>query len=109
MKNRRIWIACFVVAAPTSLVAGQTLAEISSDKRVTISGVVDRITSEDTFILKDHTGRIPVYLGPNRVAVEEGLPVTVHGLVDDDVPREIYADRMRIGDGPQLELDHRYD
>ena len=108
MKNRRIWIACFVVAAPTSLVAGQTIAEIRSDKRVTISGVVDRITSEDTFILKDHTGRIPVYLGPNRVPVKEGLAVMVHGLVDDDVPREIYAKRMGVADVPELMLDRRY-
>ncbi|MCV3271106.1 hypothetical protein [Roseobacter sinensis] len=103
-----VWITCIALAAPSSVVAGSTIESITAETRVTVSGVVERITDEDTFILKDHTGRIPVYIGPNAMPVTSGVAVTVHGVVDD-MPREIYADRIGTADGQSFELDRRYE
>ncbi|MGD1882288.1 MAG: hypothetical protein ACFB11_08205 [Paracoccaceae bacterium] len=107
--RQKTWIACLIIAAPSAVVAGSNIADLVSDQRATVSGVVDRVTDEDTFILKDHTGSIPVYLGPNRVPVTQGMNVTVHGIVDDDVPREIYANQINDDQGTTFGLDLRYE
>lgn len=108
MKNR-FWMTCLLVAAPGAVVAGQTIDALGADTWVTVSGVVHQITDEDTFLLKDHTGQIPVYIGPNPMPVQEGMPITVHGVVDDDLPREIYAKRIDGENGQSHILDHQYD
>lgn len=105
---RRVLI-CLILAAPTSVVAGQSIADLTPYTPVTVSGIVDRVTDEDTFILRDHTGRIPVYLGPNRVPVVAGTAVTVSGFLDDDWPREIYADGLTTGDGQSFTFERRSD
>lgn len=105
----KAWVACLIVAAPGTVSASDTIASLTAEDRVTISGVVDRVTDEDTFVLRDTTGSIPVYLGPNRVPVEVGMTVTVHGIVDDDVPREIYAESLIKPDGQTITFDHSYD
>lgn len=107
--KKTFWIAAIAIAAPTSLFAGQTIAEPGPQDRVTVSGIVDRIADEDTFILRDHTGQIPVYLGPNMVPVSVGTAVTVHGIFDDDAPQEIYADRMETDTGTSFRFDHTYE
>ena len=107
--KKTFMIAAIAIAAPTSLFAGQTIAELSDENRVTVSGVVERIADEDTFILKDHTGEIPVYLGPNVVPVAVGTAVTVHGIFDDDSPQEIYADRLDTENGDTFSFDHAYE
>lgn len=102
----KVWIACLIVASPVAAVSDETIATLPSGERVTISGVVDRVSNDDTFILRDETGSIPVYLGPNRVPVEVGMAVTVHGIVDDDVPREIYANRPTDTAGTRFDFEH---
>ncbi|WP_227267875.1 NirD/YgiW/YdeI family stress tolerance protein [Roseobacter weihaiensis] len=108
MKNG-LWITCLLLAAPSTVFAGQTISAVEADSWVTVSGIVHQITDEDTFVLKDHTGQIPVYIGPNRMPVQQGMPVTVHGVVDDDFPREIYAKRIDGENGQSHTLDHQYD
>lgn len=105
---RRI-VYSLILAAPTSVAAGQSIAELTPYTPVTVSGIVERITDEDTFILRDPTGTIPVYLGPNRVPVAAGTAVTVSGMLDDDWPREIYADGLTTDDGQSFSFEHRYE
>ena len=74
----------------------------------TIRGEVVRITDEDEFLLRDATGSVRVYVGPNSVPAKVGEQVTVRGLVDDDKdePKEIYAKTLTRADGSVVEFDH---
>ncbi len=74
----------------------------------TIRGEVARITDEDEFLLRDATGSVRVYVGPNSIPANVGEQVTVSGLVDDDKdePKEIYAKTLTRADGSVVEFDH---
>jgi uncharacterized protein YdeI (BOF family) len=91
------------VAAPM-----QTVSTLVRGQPVTIAGVVDRITDEDEFVLRDATGTVRVYVGPNFVPAPEGESVTVSGRVDDGLRLEIYATAILRADGTLVELSHRY-
>ena len=84
------------------------IADIARNMDVTLAGTVDRITDEDEFVLRDASGTVRVYVGPNRVPAAPGEAVTVIGHVDDDRPIEVYATRIVLADGTQVELPHRY-
>jgi uncharacterized protein YdeI (BOF family) len=77
---------------------------------ITVRGEVARITDEDEFILKDSSGSVRVYVGPDMVPAEVGENVTVSGFVDDDViePKEIYAKTLTRADGSIVTFDHKY-
>lgn len=102
-----------LLASLLALPALATTIPIGSLERgqsVTIAGTVERITDEDEFRLRDASGAVRVYLGPNRVPVNTGESVTVEGFVDDDPgPMEVYARSLTRADGTRVELDHRYD
>lgn len=84
------------------------IAEVQRNMSVTLSGTVERITDEDEFVLRDATGTIRVYVGPDRVPAGPGEPVTVIGHVDDDRPLEVYATELVRADGTRVALPHRY-
>ncbi|MBF9048164.1 NirD/YgiW/YdeI family stress tolerance protein [Rhodobacterales bacterium LSUCC0031] len=109
--------ASFAVAAPSLVAAAtskgemaqtQKIATVAPGQMVTLQGVVLRITDEDEFILSDASGQIPVYVGPNAVPAVTGEAITVTGRVDDDGPREIYAQAITRADGTLITLSHRY-
>ncbi|RDC72413.1 hypothetical protein DLJ49_10910 [Rhodovulum sp. 12E13] len=102
-------LAALVAGAPA--LAGPpatTIADVQRNMSVTLAGTVDRITDEDEFVLRDATGTIRVYVGPNRVPAGPGEAVTVIGHVDDDRPVEVYATEMVRADGTRVSLPHRY-
>ena len=77
--------ACLIglaIAAPSTVVAGQGIASLTKGSRATVSGVVHVVSDAKTFILKDHSGTIPVHIGSSPKPITEGMPVTVHGTVD---------------------------
>ena len=82
------------------------IAEIRRDMAVTLKGTVDRITDE--FVLRDHSGAVRVYVGPNPVPATPGEVITVIGHVDDDRPIEVYATEIVRADGARVALPHRY-
>lgn len=84
------------------------IAALVPGQEVTLRGVVLRITDEDEFILSDASGRVPVYVGPNRVPAKVGETITIKGRVDDDGPREIYARLIIRADGTEVALSQRY-
>ncbi len=110
MKMFLLAAALAVVAAP---VVAQSITPIANAQRstmVVLQGTVDRITDEDEFRLRDASGWIRVYVGPNWVPVEVGEQVTVQGFVDNDSgPREVYARNLTRADGTVIAFDHRYD
>lgn len=75
---------------------------------VTVQGSVDRILDTDEFRLKDKSGSIRVYVGPNWVPADVGEVVTVRGFVDDDIgPLELYARSLTRADGSVVNFDQR--
>ncbi|WP_298913991.1 NirD/YgiW/YdeI family stress tolerance protein [uncultured Algimonas sp.] len=103
------------VSEPHSVVktpSGETVTPIRSVQRgtsVVLQGTVDRILDEDEFRLRDDSGHIKVYVGPNLVPAQTGDRVTVRGLVDDDNRREVYAREMVLSDGSTVVFDRRYE
>ncbi len=57
---RKTLIACLLAALPSFALANPAIVDLQPETQVTITGTVDRITDEDTFVLKDDTGEIEV-------------------------------------------------
>ena len=96
------------LAIPGMALADLTIADLQPDTQVTISGIVDRLADEDTFILRDDSGEIEVYLGPNPVPVAVASHVTVSGVVDGDATAEIYATSLTTDSGEDFHFSHAY-
>jgi uncharacterized protein YdeI (BOF family) len=107
--TRNIFFASLFLALPTLAVAETTITALQPNTQVTISGTVDRITDEDTFVLRDASGEIEIYLGPNLVPVAVGNTVTVSGLVDDGPLPEIYARSLVTAEGETITFEYNYD
>ena len=76
---------------------------------VLIQGVVERITDEDEFRIRDDSGSVRVYIGwRNRMPVAQGDRITVFGIVDSDGPggtfREVYAYEVTTPTGRVVDL-----
>jgi uncharacterized protein YdeI (BOF family) len=84
------------------------IAEVLRKTSTTLAGTVERITDEDEFVLRDASGTIRVYVGPNRVPAGPDESVIVIGHVDDDRPLGVYATEMVRADGSRVALPHRY-
>lgn len=88
----------------------QTIDSLKAETIVTVAGTVESIRDEDEFILKDDTGSIKVYIGPNRMPVKQGDAVTVEGMFDNDIiKREIYAHAITDADGNVTKMEKRYE
>jgi uncharacterized protein YdeI (BOF family) len=109
MKN--ILITCAALLALSAPAFAQsfpatTIADAKRGTMVTLEGVVDRITDEDEFRLRDATGTIEVDLGPNWMPADEGERVTVQGFMDDDFgPKEVYARTLTRSDGTVITFE----
>ena len=76
------------------------IGDLLRGQPATVTGEVLRLTDEDTFVLRDATGSVAVYLGPDRVRVTPGEVLTIEGAMDDDPgPPELYARRLLRADG----------
>jgi uncharacterized protein YdeI (BOF family) len=97
-------------AAPVGAVTAEITAieDLQRDTPVTVRGTVDRITSSDEFYLRDETGAVRVYVGPNRIPAEVGENITIIGKVDEDRKLEVYAFEIIRADGSRVELPNRY-
>jgi uncharacterized protein YdeI (BOF family) len=109
--TRLALLAAFAVTVPGLAVASATVTAVEDLRRnsvVTVQGTVDRITDEDEFVLRDATGTVPIYIGPNLVPAPEGEAVTVTGVVDDGLRLEIYARELVRADGTRVTFSHSY-
>ena len=86
------------------------IGDLQYGTTATISGVVDRITDEDEFRLRDDSGSVLVTIGPGIVPFDTGEAITVSGIVDREFGRlEVYAPQATRADGTEVTFDHRYD
>lgn len=86
-----------------------TVDQLQPYEQAALKGTVERVTDDDTFVFRDSTGTIRVYIGPHRMPVSVGEVITVKGQLDDDLPREIYADQLVLPDGQVVEVGGPYE
>lgn len=97
----------FANTTPATTVA---IGDLQYGSSATIRGVVDQITDEDEFRLRDESGSVLVYIGPGIVPFDTGEEITVSGIVDREFGRlEVYARQATRADGSLVTFDHRYD
>ena len=86
------------------------ISDVQRGTMVMVAGTVDRMLDEDEFRLRDETGTLRVYVGPNWVPVDVGEAVTVFGYMDDALIRpELYAREITRADGTVVTLSQRYE
>lgn len=106
----RLVAALAFLALPLSAAHAQDIADLKRGMEATISGTVERITDEDEFRLRDATGAVRIYIGPNAMPVAVGDAISVTGLVDDGFGRmEVYAKSLTLADGSSVTFSHNYD
>ena len=99
----------FLVAGP-ALANTVAIGDLQYGTSATISGVVEQITDEDEFRLRDDSGSVLVYIGPGIVPFDTGEAITVSGIVDREFGRlEVYAREAVRADGSMLTFTHQYE
>jgi uncharacterized protein YdeI (BOF family) len=93
----------------TSGVEVTNIGDITRNTPVFISGVVERVSDEDEFVLQDATGSVRVWTGATFFTVSLGEEVSVRGFVDDGLLLEVYAQEITRSDGTVLTIDLRDD
>jgi uncharacterized protein YdeI (BOF family) len=101
-------LAALVAVTPALARDLTAIGDLQRNMPVAIQGTVDRFVDEDEFLLRDETGVVLVYVGPNRVPATLGERVTVIGVVDEDPRLEIYAQELVRADGTRVTLPHDY-
>jgi len=96
-------------AAPAPRVRTSRIDDLRPYEVVRIEGVVERITDEDEFRIRDDSGSVRVYIGwRNQMPVARGERVSVVGIVDSGGPgalfREVYAYKLTTAAGRTVEL-----
>lgn len=108
MKTALLFSAAMVAGPAMANTA--SIADLRYGQMVTITGVVQNITDEDEFRIKDASGAILVYIGPNIVPFDLGETVTVSGRVDREMGQlELYARDAMRGDGTKIRFEYNYD
>ncbi|MFN3170099.1 MAG: NirD/YgiW/YdeI family stress tolerance protein [Hyphomicrobiales bacterium] len=97
------------LAVPALAYQLTTVDQLEPYEPAALEGTVERVTDSDTFVFEDATGSIRVYIGPHRMPVGAGDAVTVKGRLDDDLPREVYADQLVLSDGQVIEVGGPYE
>ena len=107
---RAFLVATGLLLAGPAVANTVAIGDLQYGSTATISGVVDRITDEDEFRLRDDSGSVLVYIGPGIVPFDTGEAITVSGIVDRDLGRlEVYAREATRADGTKVTFDHRYE
>ena len=102
-------VMLFIFALQANADDVMSIEQVERGGMVSLSGQVERILDEDEFRLRDDTGSIRVYIGPNNMPVRQGDAVSVTGFVDDDLgPLELYAHSLTTADGETVEFSRRY-
>lgn len=99
-------MAAVLLSASAAFALPVPIAKAPRGQPVTLSGKVMRITDADAFRLKDETGVVTVYVGPNDLPVEVGETVTVSGALEEGFPPEFIALGLRRADGREVTFRH---
>lgn len=97
-------------ALATTAATTVAIDDLQYGTTATISGVVEQITDEDEFRLRDDSGSVLVYIGPGIVPFNTGETITLSGIVDRDFGRlEVYARDAVRADGSRVTFTHQYE
>lgn len=99
-------MAAVLLSASAAFATPTPITKAPRGQPVTLSGKVLRITDTDAFRLKDETGVVTVYVGPNSLPVEVGEEVTVLGALEEGFPPEFVARALRRADGREVAFRH---
>ena len=103
---RSVAMAAVLLSASAVFAAPVPITKAPRGQPVTVSGKVMRITDADAFRLKDDTGVVTVYVGPNALPVQAGEVVTVLGALDEGATPEFVARALRRADGSEVRFRH---
>jgi uncharacterized protein YdeI (BOF family) len=101
--------AVSVLATPGLAYELTTVDQLQPYEPAALNGTVERVTDDDTFVFRDATGTIRVYIGPRPMPVGAGDAVTARGRLDDDLPREVYAEQLVLSDGQVVQVGGPYE
>lgn len=99
-------MAAVLLSASAAFAAPIPIHKAPRGQPVTLSGKVTRITDSDAFRLKDETGMVTVYVGPNDMPVQVGEEVTVMGALEEGQSPEFVARALRREDGSEVSFRH---
>ncbi|GFE63986.1 hypothetical protein [Litoreibacter roseus] len=109
MKPILLSIALLVPAMP-AFADVIPISELQRGQPATVAGVVERFHDEDEIRLRDETGTVRVYLGPQPVALDLGQRIEVSGFMDNDLIRnELYAREIVAENGETITVERRYE
>ncbi len=103
-------IALTLILPVPILVNSVAIADLLYGQTATVTGTVQNIPDEDEFRIKDASGAILVYIGPNIVPFDVGETITVTGRVDREMGQlELYARNAVRTNGTKFSFDHHYE
>ncbi|WP_241462561.1 hypothetical protein [Tateyamaria sp. ANG-S1] len=86
------------------------IADVQRNQPVTVAGTIERFHDEDEIRLRDETGSLRVYIGPQPVALSLGQSIQVSGFMDGNLIRnELYAREIVLEDGTVITVERRYE
>ena len=84
------------------------ISEVQRGQTVTVQGTVDHFFDSDEIRLRDESGTLRVYLGPDILPIESGERLRISGIMDNDLfLNELYAREVTRADGTVIEIDRR--
>lgn len=99
-----------LMATTPALADVTSIGDIQRGQPVTVAGVIERFHDEDEIRLRDETGSVRVYLGPQPLALDLGERIQVSGFMDDDLFfNELYAREIVTDDGEVITVERRYE
>ncbi|MEM8702044.1 MAG: hypothetical protein AAGF82_09485 [Pseudomonadota bacterium] len=110
MLKRTFGAIALSLMAGSALAGTTPIADIQRGQSVTVAGVVDRFFDTDEIRLRDETGTVRVYLGPQPLPIVSGERLVVEGIMDDDlVMNELYARQITRQNGEKIGISRTYD
>lgn len=99
-----------LMSATPALAEITAIEDVRRNEPVTIAGTIERFHDEDEIRVRDETGSIRVYLGPQPIALELGQRIQISGFMDGDlILNELYAREIVTEDGTVITVERGYE
>ncbi|GGX72214.1 hypothetical protein GCM10007385_46310 [Tateyamaria omphalii] len=86
------------------------ISSVQRGQTATVEGVVDRFFDSDEIRLRDESGAVRVYLGPQMIDLKSGERIRVSGILDNDLLlNEFYAREITRENGESISIRHQYE
>ncbi len=86
------------------------IASMQRGQTATVEGFVDKFFDSDEIRLRDESGTVRVYLGPQMIDLKSGERIRVSGVLDNDLfLNEFYAREITRENGENITIRHEYE